>query len=132
VGRFKSNALVLHHRRFPRNECDSGRLSGSPAAFKFAIDAGLKNQRFDSFSDGCYAGRHYKGGIDDVRVYNRALNAAEIKQLYNTGAANVAHSNIGISSGLIGYWPLDGATTNWTTGVTAIFPAMGTTDSLWG
>jgi hypothetical protein len=49
VGRFKSNALVLHHRRLPRNECDSGRLSGSPAAFKSAIDPGLKNQRFDSF-----------------------------------------------------------------------------------
>src|SRR6516164_6368079 len=49
VGRFKSNTLVLHHCRLPRDECDSGTLSGSLAAFKFAIDSGLKNPRSDSF-----------------------------------------------------------------------------------
>ena len=27
----------------------------------------------------------YKGGIDDVRIYNRALSADEVKQLYNLG-----------------------------------------------
>src|SRR6516164_8989585 len=53
MGRFKSNALVLRHRRSPRNECDSGRLSGSLAAFKFAIDPELKNPRSDSFWKEC-------------------------------------------------------------------------------
>jgi hypothetical protein len=27
----------------------------------------------------------YKGSLDDVRIYNRALSATEIKQLYNQG-----------------------------------------------
>src|SRR6516162_3356671 len=53
VGRFKSNALVLRHRRSPRNEYDSGRLSGSLAAFKFAIYPGIKNPRSDSFRKEC-------------------------------------------------------------------------------
>jgi hypothetical protein len=46
----------------------------------------------------------FTGSIDDVRIYNRALNAAEIQQLYKLGAANVGHSNAGaIGSGLVGY-----------------------------
>ena len=56
------------------------------------------------------------GSIDDVRVYNRALSAAEVSQLYTLGTTNVAHSNnVTLSTGLVGYWPLDGATTNWST-----------------
>ena len=58
------------------------------------------------------------GKIHDVRVYNRALSATEIKQLYNLGAANVGHSNAMISNGLVGYWTFDGKDTNWTTGQT--------------
>jgi hypothetical protein len=27
----------------------------------------------------------FPGTIDDVRIYNRALSAAEVKQLYNAG-----------------------------------------------
>ena len=38
---------------------------------------------------------YFDGSIDDVRIYNRALSAAEVKQLYNLGTANVAHSNTG-------------------------------------
>jgi hypothetical protein len=30
-------------------------------------------------------GSPYPGSLDDVRIYNRALSAAEIKQLYNAG-----------------------------------------------
>lgn len=29
------------------------------------------------------AGNTFLGSIDDVRVYNRALSATEVKQLYN-------------------------------------------------
>jgi hypothetical protein len=28
---------------------------------------------------------YFSGSIDDVRVYNRALSASEVKQLYNMG-----------------------------------------------
>src|SRR5436189_3215358 len=56
--------------------------------------------------------------VDDARVYNRALSAAEVKQLYHLGTANLAHTNtVAVSNGLVGYWPLDGNTTNWTTGI---------------
>ena len=34
-----------------------------------------------------------KIAIDDARVYNRALTAGEVAQLYHLGTANVAHSN---------------------------------------
>ena len=29
--------------------------------------------------------RHFPGTLDDMRIYNRALTATEIKQLYNAG-----------------------------------------------
>jgi len=35
---------------------------------------------------GIDAGRYFKGLIDDVRVYDRALNIGEIIELYNSGA----------------------------------------------
>ena len=62
----------------------------------------------------------FNGLIDDVRIYNRALSASEVQELYNTGAANAAHSNTtALSSGLVGYWPLDGNTTPWTSATAA-------------
>jgi hypothetical protein len=30
-------------------------------------------------------GYHFNGAIDDVRIYNRALSASEVQQLYNAG-----------------------------------------------
>ena len=62
---------------------------------------------------------HFSGSIDDVRVYDHALSASEVAQLYHSGAANVAHSNAMISNGLVGYWTFDGSATNWTTNTTA-------------
>jgi hypothetical protein len=61
----------------------------------------------------------FPGTLDDVRIYNRALSAQEVGQLYAQGLANVAHSNtVTLSSGLVGYWTLDGSKTNWATGKT--------------
>ena len=36
-----------------------------------------------------YCGRTFDGLIDEVRVYNRALGASEIQELYRTGARTV-------------------------------------------
>ena len=33
------------------------------------------------------SGEYFKGAIDDVRIYNRALSAQEIQQLYLGGAS---------------------------------------------
>src|ERR1700731_2070555 len=51
MGRFESNALAPRHRHHPpRDSLDlDGRLSGSLAAFKFAISAHFKKIRSDSF-----------------------------------------------------------------------------------
>jgi hypothetical protein len=56
--------------------------------------------------------------LDDYRVYNRALRADEVWRIYNLGAT----TKIGkartpaVTTSLIGYWTLDGADINWTTG----------------
>jgi hypothetical protein len=76
----------------------------------------------------------YSGGLDDVRVYNRALSAQEISDLYNAGQVNVAHSNttsgIGINAGLVGYWTFDGPTINWRTNTVADMSGQGNTGTL--
>ena len=52
-----------------------------------------------------------------MRIYNRALSAQEVAQLYAQGAANIAHSNtVALSNGLVGYWTFDGGTLHWNTG----------------
>ncbi len=73
----------------------------------------------------------FSGTIDDVRLYNRVLSSQEVSQLYFQGTANVAHSNpVSLSSGLVGYWTLDGSATNWNTGKTSDSSGNGNTGSL--
>ncbi len=65
---------------------------------------------------------YYAGSIDDVRVYNRALSASEVKQLYGLGAGthvNTSSQNLQngstLSQGLMGLWTFDGPTISGTT-----------------
>jgi hypothetical protein len=44
----------------------------------------------------------FKGTLDDIRIYNRALADAEIKLLYNEGGWT------GIQDGLVAYYPFNG------------------------
>jgi hypothetical protein len=46
---------------------------------------------------------YFQGTIDDVRVYDRALSASEITDLYHWGV------NVAPSTGLVGWWKLDEA-----------------------
>lgn len=75
---------------------------------------------FDANATHRYIGRHiYSGGeggylngfIDEVRVYNRALSATEIWNLYQAGSgANVNSADSqsdALERGLAGYWKLD-------------------------
>jgi hypothetical protein len=65
-------------------------------------------QEFDA---GPVASDLYSGGMDDVRIYSRPLSGTEVLNLYNTGLvvvnASQAQRNV-VTSGLIGYWTLDG------------------------
>ncbi|MDP3697299.1 MAG: LamG domain-containing protein, partial [Candidatus Taylorbacteria bacterium] len=56
-----------------------------------------------------------KGSIDDVRVYNRALTADEIKRLYKIGGtlklgSSKAQNTGSLTQGLVGYWSFDEST----------------------
>ena len=58
--------------------------------------------------------RYFAGSIDDVRVYNRALSASEVTQIYNEGAGTKTNASTqtlqgsGLASGLVGLWTFDG------------------------
>ena len=53
----------------------------------------------------------FQGSIDDARIYNRALSAAEIQQLYKLGGGKINKSDTtrpSLLSGLVGWWTMDG------------------------
>lgn len=58
--------------------------------------------------------RSLTGKMDDVRIYNRALSAEEIKQLYGLGGlkANASSQSLSagttLNTGLAGYWSFNG------------------------
>ena len=75
----------------------------------------------------------YSGSLDDVRMYNRALSAQEIAQLYTDGGGTLAHSStVTLNTSLVAYWPLDGSTINWSTGTAADSSGNGNAGSLIG
>ena len=57
----------------------------------------------------------FKGTIDEVRIYNRALSATEVAKLYGSGAVktNASSANLdngsSLERGLVGHWTFDGA-----------------------
>ncbi len=59
---------------------------------------------------------YFAGKLDDTRIYNRALSASEVQQLYNLGAGthvNTSSANLQngstLQSGLMGLWTFDGS-----------------------
>ncbi len=107
-------------------------LSGSTYTVKLYLNGVLQSSvtwtgtpgangvgHFHFGNSGDFADNYFLGKVDDVRVYNYALSYSQVKALYTVGtpATNVAHSNTTtLSSGLVGFWPLDGGTLNWSTG----------------
>jgi len=59
------------------------------------------------------------GSFDEVRVYNRALSASEVAELYRLGAArmkvNTPITKAGSQSGLVGNWTFNGQDIDWQT-----------------
>lgn len=50
----------------------------------------------------------FKGGIDEVRVYNQILSASDINNLYKAGAQKInASQNTKVVNGLVGLWSFD-------------------------
>ena len=51
----------------------------------------------------------FLGKIDDVKIWNRALSAAEVASLYKQTETNVNHSqNSRLTNGLVGLWTFNG------------------------
>ena len=71
------------------------------------------------------------GTIDDVRIYNRALSAQEVQQLYVQGGGIIGKSNtVALTTGLVGYWSFDGSQTNFGTNTTKDSSGQGNTGTL--
>ncbi|TSC92512.1 MAG: Glycoside hydrolase family 2 sugar binding protein [Candidatus Berkelbacteria bacterium Licking1014_7] len=101
-------SLGWHHVAVTFSSADSKTL-------RFYID-GVASGTATSASDlSSYAGNFeigadeayylFNGSIDEVRVYNRALNAAEIGRLYGQYKPKYQVSNL--NKGLVGKWALD-------------------------
>ncbi|MCB9816610.1 LamG domain-containing protein [Candidatus Nomurabacteria bacterium] len=63
-------------------------------------------------------GVYLDGDIDDVRIYNRALTADEVQQLYSMGegtkiSTTVKSANSPLETGLVGHWTFDGPDVRW-------------------
>jgi hypothetical protein len=64
----------------------------------------------------------FDGIVDEARIYNRALSASEVMDLYGSGAIRLAAnsktltsgSRLGPGNGLVGHWSFDGGDTSWT------------------
>lgn len=55
------------------------------------------------------SGTYFPGSIDDARIYNRALSAAEVQTLYRQNETRVNSSqNSRITDGLVGLWSFNG------------------------
>lgn len=60
--------------------------------------------------------QYYDGLIDDVRIYNRALSATEIQNLYKQNETMVnAPQNDKLTNGLVGFWSFNGKDVSGTT-----------------
>jgi len=57
---------------------------------------------------------NFPGRVDDVRIYNRVLSAAEVKKLYDENSTTVGTTQSSfLTNGLVGYWSFNGIDTNW-------------------
>jgi hypothetical protein len=60
-----------------------GNVDGSPSILAGPVRSSTAIVKIGT--DGCCAGRFFNGPLDEARLYNRALSAAEVKQLYRLG-----------------------------------------------
>ena len=111
----------------------NGAQSGSSGSTGTPVDGGISLGIGDRGSNGSEA--PFKGLIDDVRIYNRALSTGEIQEIYLMGAGTKINSSPATkyNNGLVGYWTFNGGdiTTGNTTG-SATNGSSATNDSSFG
>lgn len=82
----------------------NGQLDAGPA-----LTAGFYQSVVSEISGSCCIAR-LNGALDDLRIYNRALTANEIKKIYEAGATkvNTTQKPANLETGLVGHWTFDG------------------------
>ncbi len=69
----------------------------------------------------CDTAQTFDGAIDEVRIYNRILTAAEVAKLYASGLTRINTSqNRKMTDGLIGLWSFNGPDVTWGTSNTVL------------
>ena len=109
---------------------------------EFASSTSSGNTLTSILNNNMWIGRGYSGNnenpwngdVDDVRTWNRALTAGEIKQVYNIGAGqkvSTTKTPVGtLADGLKGHWTFDGGDTDWTTNTVTDKSGNGNTGTL--
>jgi hypothetical protein len=59
----------------------------------------------DTYSTASGEDDYFNGSISDVRIYDRALSATEVAQLYNGSESSASTGSL--NKGLVGHWPLN-------------------------
>ncbi len=94
-------------------------VNGSPIAGSWITGSGSATADVDTQAlvfGRITSGERFSGKLDEVRIFNRALEATEITNLYNLGAAKLQKTQSSdLTNGLVGYWPFNGKDVSGTT-----------------
>jgi len=95
----------------------NGVLTGSPSAVTGTILSNGMRFLLGASDNNGTIGNRLKGSIDEARVYNRALTATEVTELYKKTKAVVANKTptSKLTNGLLGHWTFDGNQIDWST-----------------
>lgn len=86
-------------------------VNGQSVALAGGASTGTPNISTTAASIGSFttSGSYFSGKIDEVRVYNSALSAANILALYRSGSVSInASQNSRVTNGLVALWSFDG------------------------
>lgn len=86
-------------------------VNGQSVALAGGASTGTPNISTTAASIGSFTsnGSYFSGKIDEVRVYNSALSAANILALYRSGSVSInASQNSRVTNGLVALWSFDG------------------------
>ena len=82
-------------------------LNGELACKKTDSNINLPNQIGWLIGKNACVSRNFKGNLDDIRIYNRALDSTEVKVLYHEGGYDTATNGIP-KNGLVAWYPFSG------------------------
>ncbi len=103
---YASNSFLIYADGILQSStANSDSTSGGYATSTYTAKLGTRGPASDAF---------FNGNLDEVRVYNRALSANEIKSFYDRGSPDRANTSAGqkqgtsnLDSGLFAYFPFD-------------------------